>query len=184
VAVEHVQNAPDEKPRIILASALPKGPRQDFLIEKCTELGVNTIRPVIYHRSVVKPESSRTDKWRRTMLEAAKQCGRAWLPEIDAPVTFRQMIAEFRQTQTAYYAHHSDQAPGLTAQLDHDRPNESVLIAVGPEGGFTDDELAATQQEQMSPVTLGPNILRIETAAMAAVALTAAWRQFHLPNSL
>jgi 16S rRNA (uracil1498-N3)-methyltransferase len=177
VQIDRLETIPPDRPRIILATALPKGPRQDVLFEKCTELGVDVILPVLFERSIVKPHEAKAEKWRRTCLEAAKQCGRAWLPTIENPTTVDRMIAERPGVDATFYGDTDGGTRHLTELLVQHHPTQSTLIAIGPEGGFTDVEITAMREAGILPAALGPHVLRIETAAFAAVTLAAAWRQ-------
>jgi len=145
--------------RLEVAAPLPKGDRGQFLIEKLTELGVTTFVPLRTRRSVVHPADTRLEKLQRYVIEASKQCGRNELMQI-------QPLAEWQ-----HYCQRTD----LPAQrrLAHfggtagrSKPGESVAVAVGPEGGFTDEEVERAIAAGWQPVDLGPRVLRVETAAL------------------
>jgi 16S rRNA (uracil1498-N3)-methyltransferase len=141
-----------------IASALPKRDRGDFLIEKLTELGVTDFTPLITELGVVKAGDSKADKLRRAVIEASKQCGRNVLMRVHSPARWVEWCA--RQTGRRLVAHPGEGAstPGPGA----------VTVAIGPEGGFADNELDAALKAGWEPLSLGPRILRVETAAMAA----------------
>ncbi len=143
-----------------IASAIPKGDRIDFLIEKLTELGVSRFTPLLTERSVVRPQSSVVEKYQRMVIEASKQCGRNRLMQIDGPTSWSALLKS-ELPDHRYILH-----PGTASTLSP--LNVPVIYAIGPEGGFTDDEVA---QSNWQPLTLGPTILRIETAAIAAACL-------------
>lgn len=151
---------------LIVASALPKGDRADFLIEKLTELGVTRFIPLATARSVVQPKESVVEKFGRAVIEASKQCGRNRLMSIDFPKTMRTLVQEssLPVMRTALHT-----GPGL-ATLG---ASGGRAIAVGPEGGFTSDELALALASGWTAASLGPRVLRIETAAIAAAAVLA-----------
>lgn len=153
-----------------LAVALPKGDRQKWLVEKLTELGVTSLTPLATERSVAAPTPGGLDKLRRVVVEASKQCGRNRLMRIDEPLGW-----------DAFLGASSDGAAGgkLIAHPGGGGPTSRgagpVLVAVGPEGGFTDDEVAAAERAGFTRLGLGAAILRVETAAVAAATLAGAW---------
>jgi 16S rRNA (uracil1498-N3)-methyltransferase len=147
-----------------IASALPKGDRGDFLIEKLTELGVTDFTPLLTDRGVVRADEAKAGKLRRAVIEASKQCGRNVLMRIHAPARWLDWCG--RQIGRRMIAHPTAEA-GVTKQPTPD----GVTIAVGPEGGFTGQEAEAALTTGWEPVSLGPRILRVETAAVAAAVL-------------
>lgn len=147
-----------------LAVAIPKGDRAATLIEKCTELGVERLVPLRTQRSVADPKQNKQDRWRRTVVEACKQCGRDALMEID-PVT-----------DWPHFCTQADQSPRLLLHPSGplvggmDFPAVPSLVAIGPEGGWTDAELELAKAHGWTVVSFPGHILRIETAAIAAAA--------------
>jgi 16S rRNA (uracil1498-N3)-methyltransferase len=148
---------------ITLATAVPKGDRFDWLVEKATELGVSRIVPIRTARSVVDPRSSKLERLRRVVVEACKQSGRDLLLTIADPTDWDQLLAD-PGSGTLLIAH-----PGGT-RIAGLEPIREATIAIGPEGGFDDEEIARGLSSGATLVSLGPNILRIETAALAASA--------------
>ena len=146
-----------------IAAALPKGDRGDFLIEKLTELGATDFTPLLAERSVVKADDGKVDKLRRAVIEASKQCGRNVLMRVHAPARWMDWCA--RQTGRRLIAH-----PGGTADRPIPRPR-GATVAVGPEGGFTDAEVGLAVATGWERLSLGPRILRVETAALAVAVL-------------
>jgi 16S rRNA (uracil1498-N3)-methyltransferase len=144
-----------------IASALPKGDRGDFLIEKLTELGVTDFTPLITERGVVKASDTKADKLRRAVIEASKQCGRNVLMRIHSPSRWVDWCAT--QTGRRLIAHPREAACGFAPGL--------ARIAIGPEGGFSESELSAAAAAGWERLSLGPRILRVETAAVAAAVL-------------
>lgn len=160
--------APDrERPApLVLGVALPKGDRQRVLVEKLTELGVAELVPLLTERGVAAPKPAALERLRRGVIEASKQCRRNVLMRVSEPATLDRFLAE-RDSAERLFAH-PDGAP-LT-------PAEScgpAAIAVGPEGGFSDAEAAAAVRAGWAAVSLGPRILRVETAAVALAATRA-----------
>jgi 16S rRNA (uracil1498-N3)-methyltransferase len=144
-----------------IASALPKGDRFDFLLEKLTELGVTDFVPLRTERSVVIPKEEKRDKWRRAVIEASKQCGRDRLMRVHSPHSFRELLSREDLPSRRQIAHPSGN------RMSRGRDERGILYAVGPEGGFTEEEVATAAERGWEKVSLGPRILRIETAAIA-----------------
>lgn len=157
---------------VILATAMPKGDRLGWLVEKATELGVERLIPLITQRSVVDAGAGKLDKLRRTVIEACKQCGRNELMSIDPPTNWVDVIArEFvAPNRSILIAHPGGEPWSSQAWLGSSAasPQRDALIAIGPEGGFTDDEVELGQRHGARFVNLGQHVLRIETAAVAA----------------
>ncbi len=151
--------------KITLAAAVPKGARMDVLVEKVSEIGVNNIVPIICSRSVVKPREAKVDRLRRIALEACAQSERSIVPTISEPIAFADLLDTVKQYNHVFICHKSG-VPLAEAYDDC----ESVLVIVGPEGDFTPAELEAAKEAGCILVTLGPTILRTETAGIAAVA--------------
>lgn len=155
-----------------LAFAPPKGDRADLLVEKAVELGVARLAPFASSRSVVRLDrergASRAARWRRIAAEAARQCGRAEVPAVDEPVAFAEALALGPPGVRRVLFYEGGGEP-LAALLDPAAP--AHLALVGPEGGFTTGEVGAALAAGARLGSLGPRILRAETAGIAAVAL-------------
>lgn len=149
---------------LTLAVSLPKGDRQRWLLEKCVELGVKRLVPLQTTRSVGKGESNA--KLTRYVIEASKQCGRNRLMEIASPVAWPALVAKSTSGQRLL-AHPGGQP--LTEINCQTNDGDELLLAVGPEGGFTDKEVSQAVDAGWQTVGLGARILRIETAAVALV---------------
>lgn len=150
---------------LTLAVALLKSDRFDWLVEKATELGVTRIRPFASRYSLARPSGARRERWRQIALAAAKQCARTVPPEVHAPVGFQEVIRDLAGTKLLFAA--TSAAEGLPAQ-----PAAGPIgVIIGPEGGFTADELNEARTAGCLLAGLGPRILRAETAAVSAVAL-------------
>jgi 16S rRNA (uracil1498-N3)-methyltransferase len=163
--------------RVILCAALVKFDRYEWMLEKATELGVAEIVPVIAtrtERGLDRAAGKRLQRWRRITLEASQQSRRAHLPEVRDAVPLAKAVV------TAPLRYVLDEAPGGAPQLAAlpaaRSPEDSVALLVGPEGGWTEAERAGFEPAGWRRVTLGPLILRAETAALAALSvLNAAW---------
>jgi 16S rRNA (uracil1498-N3)-methyltransferase len=160
---------------LTLGVALPKGDRQRWIVEKAVELGVTRLVPLATDRSAVAGERPPGDKLQRYVIEASKQCGRNRLMEISSSATWRQWLdlpsasddASRTPPPRKWIAHPDCRRPSA----DDLTPGPPTFIAVGPEGGLTDEEAAAAETAGWGLVGLGPRMLRIETAAMALVSL-------------
>ncbi len=152
---------------ISLATAIPKGDRFDWLVEKATELGAARLIPLITERSVVDPGASKLDRLRRTIIESCKQCRRPELMILESPVAWNEFV---RSTSTRdglrWMALQSGLSPGKWPRLVAGR---EVVLAVGPEGGFTPEEVELAANNGWQVVRLSPHVLRVETAGIAAI---------------
>jgi 16S rRNA (uracil1498-N3)-methyltransferase len=161
---------------ITLALAVPKGTNMDLIVQKAVELGVSRIIPLITERTIVrlsgKDAAAKADKWRRTVLEACKQCGVNSLPVVEEPQPYKLFLQRsdlpLLKVQCAIVPH----ARPLREVLEAGRTaaqRECVLL-IGPEGDFSPAEYAAAESAGYTPTGLGPIILRVETAVFLAVA--------------
>ena len=146
-----------------VAAPLPKGDRGMFLVEKLTELGVTSFVPQSCERSVLHPGEAKLDKLNRHVIEASKQCGRNVLMHVDYVAEWEKYCARERQGEIRIAAHPG----GMQAVASVASTASAIRLAVGPEGGFTDTEIALAKGHGWHIVDLGPRILRIETAALA-----------------
>jgi len=151
---------------LVLATAIPKGDRFDWLIEKATELGVDRLIPVLAERSVVVPRGSKLDRLRRSVIEASKQCRRARLMELSEPVDWPEIVGRFPASDR-FLADPAGAHPSRWPALECGR---GMVLAVGPEGGFTADETGLARSAGWFPIRLGDHILRVETAGLAVSA--------------
>ncbi len=155
--------------RVTLAAGVLKNPsRFDFLVEKATELGVSEIIPLQSARTI--PSHARSGRWRKLALAAMKQSGRSWLPEVRELTGFSGVLEEFRGRANLVVAHEDPAAGspfgGIRKPADG---KPGALLLVGPEGGFTDDEIGACLREGFGTLYLGERRLRTETAAVVAL---------------
>jgi 16S rRNA (uracil1498-N3)-methyltransferase len=152
-----------------IAAPLPKGDRARFLVEKLTELGVATFVPLLCRRSVIEPGQGKIDKLDRYVIEASKQCGRNVLMLIEDPIAWASYCGRGDPGELRVVAH-----PSTTSQNAWQNVRVAkALYAVGPEGGFTEEEIALAISHGWQMVDLGPRILRVETAALC-LAISAA----------
>ena len=154
---------------ITLGVALPKGDRQKWMVEKATELGVSRLVPLETNRGVAQPVVKALARLRHAVIEASKQCRRNRLMEITEPIPLEKFLSSKADNARCYLAHPGgDTKPVELSQSD---AHTEVLLAIGPEGGFTDAEVSAAQAVAWDIVDLGPRILRIETAATVLTVL-------------
>ena len=156
--------------RLTLAVAVPKGERFDWLVEKATELGVTRLIPLRTARGVVDPRESKLDRLRQVVIEACKQARRPWLMELTSLRDFAEWIPTVTGCVLA-----DPSGANLTTTLGERVSHDELTFAIGPEGGWTDDELSQARNHSACFVTLGETILRIETAAIAV----AGWWRLH-----
>jgi 16S rRNA (uracil1498-N3)-methyltransferase len=149
-----------------LATAVPKGERFDWLVEKATELGVERLIPIVTERSVVEPGHSKIERLRRAIIEASKQCGRNRLMILDAPVCWVQLAGLY--SDSIRFLADPDGIP--TMKWPVIPPERSAILAVGPEGGFTPSERSTAEQRGWLTIRLSSTTLRIETAGLAGCA--------------
>ncbi|MCY3504859.1 MAG: RsmE family RNA methyltransferase [Chloroflexi bacterium] len=149
-----------------------RGNRMEWAIEKCVEAGIDVFRPITTERSVRGQElsESRRERWERIAIEAAEQCGRLYLPVIAPVAAFREALED---RDGALVVANRGGTPWV--DVAGELPEQgAVIIAVGPEGGFSEDEIASAIEAGALVASLGPNTLRTETAAVVAVALARA----------
>ena len=162
-------------PSIILAQALLKGEKMDWVIQKATELGVDRIVPVHATHSVVRFRADRADhqlaRWQRIALEAAQQSERWSLPNIEESATFSELLTRYGTSSfKIMLAERQNGASVQTIPLPTER-HADVLLLIGPEGGWTEEELRVAHDQGCAAITLGTRILRAETAAIAAISI-------------
>lgn len=175
LAVVEKNLQPPPLARITLLQAVPKGKIIESIIQKATELGVSRIVPLISERVVPefggKDAARKAAKWQTVAIEAIKQCGSAWLPQVEPPLTPEQFLArgeKFELPLVASLQSDSQHARGYfrAFHAERGRAPDTIAIWVGPEGDFTPAEIAAMKSAGAMPITLGPLVLRSETAAV------------------
>ncbi len=156
--------------RVTLYQGIPKGDKMDYIVQKCTEAGVCRIVPVAFSRCVARWDGKDAEKKRqrlqRIAAEAAKQSGRALLPQIEAPLDFSALCRALPRHALALAPWEEQRGRGIAAQW---QGQEDVALVIGPEGGISAGEIEALIAAGAVPVTLGPRIFRTETAGLAAL---------------
>ena len=156
--------------RLTLFQALPKGDKMDFIVQKATELGVSVIQPVLTERCVSRPDArsmaKKCERYRKIALEAAQQSGRGKVPEIRELVTLRESIGLLPKKSVLFYEKGGERLGKLISPED-----EEIGIFVGSEGGFSAEEAAFLTGNGVAAATLGPRILRCETAPLCGISV-------------
>ncbi|TMP92944.1 MAG: 16S rRNA (uracil(1498)-N(3))-methyltransferase [Verrucomicrobia bacterium] len=180
--------------RIVLGQAIPKGKNMELIVQKAVEIGAAEIAPIISDRTVVQVDSEsaaqKEAKWQQIAIEAAKQCGQNWLPRVHVPKKLPEFFDAAISLQSVQTSN-SDVATTFDLQLigslqpeaqhlkkiladyssEHRHRPRNVLMLIGPEGDFTPAELALARRHGCRPITLGPIILRVETAAIYCLSI-------------
>ena len=160
-----------------LAQSLPKSDKMDFILQKATELGVQCVIPFMSSRSVPKLDAvkaaARKNRWEKIVTEAARQCGRAHIPEITPVVSFSDMLKQTSADACRIIFWEEEAARDLKTLLRRERAEAAMkyFVVIGPEGGFAVDEIEQAQKLGFLPVSLGRHVLRTETAAIAVMAI-------------
>ena len=162
--------SPEPSVRVTLYQGIPKGDKMDFIVQKCTEAGVCRIVPVELSRCVArwdkKDAAKKQARLQRIAAEAAKQSGRAITPEIGLPISLGSLCEELKGFPLALVPWEEERGNGIRAKWQNEK---SAAIVIGPEGGISSDEMEQMAAAGAVPVTLGPRILRTETAGLAAL---------------
>ncbi len=171
----HEATTPPLRCRITLGQAIPKGKNMDLIVQKAVEIGASEIVPIVSDRTIVRLDhddaAQKQEKWQTIAVEAAKQCGQNWLPQVATPSTMAQVLESAAPTQLKLIGSLQPDALHLKEVLaqfeaEHASRPASVLMLIGPEGDFTPAELSLARSRGCRPITLGPVVLRVETAAI------------------
>ena len=162
--------SPEPSVRLTLYQGIPKGDKMDYIVQKCTEAGVSRIVPVELSRCVARWEGKDAAKkqvrYQRIAAEAAKQSGRAVVPEITLPISLNAMRAELGKHALILVPWEEEHGNGIRANWQGEK---DAAIVIGPEGGISPEEIKQLAEAGARPVTLGPRIFRTETAGLAAI---------------
>ena len=163
-----------EGAKITLLQAIPKKEKMDYVIEKATELGVYAIIPLMTERTIPRWEASkknaREDRWRKIAREAARQCGRVDIPNISAITSFKECVKNSTDHDLALIAVLNDETVSIREALSAFRGGK-IAMAIGPEGDFTPSEALLAKESGFKAVSLGPRILKSDTAGLASLAI-------------
>ena len=159
---------PETKIKVSIAQCLPKGKKMDLIIQKCTELGAHKIIPILSERSIAK--GGKPERWQKIAKEAAEQSGRTTMPEVSPLASFEDLLKTVNGYDLGLIPWELEKETTLKSVLKKQKPSR-LLIIIGPEGGFSAAEAAVAQEKGFHAVSLGPNILRAETAAVAVLGI-------------
>jgi 16S rRNA (uracil1498-N3)-methyltransferase len=180
LAVLHKTAIPPLLYHITLLQAVMKGKAFESTVQKATELGAFRVVPLLSERVVSQPDedavASKVEKWRLIAIDSIKQCGSAWLPQIEAPLPLKEFLARHERFELPLVASLQDDRrhPREVLEdfrLEHGHLPKSVCVFVGPEGDFTSAEMDAIKESGAFPITLGPLVLRSDTAAVYALSV-------------
>jgi len=172
----HAKSAPIAC-KITLAQAVPKGKAMDLIVQKAVELGAAAICPLLSERTVIQvgedDAARKQQKWQAVAIEAAKQCGQNWLPTVDLPRSPKEFFSGSARYELMLVASLQPDAMHLKKLLAETagKTPKSVLVLIGPEGDFTPAEIALAKSRGCRPITLGPIVLRTETAAIYCLSI-------------
>lgn len=170
--IDSFKNLTEPPVKITLFQGLPKSQKMDLIVQKCVEIGVVEIQPVITERVVVKVDgkdiSSKIERWNRIALEASKQSNRGILPKVLNPISFSEAVEKLKALDSAIIPYEKERSKGIKSSLKELGDINTLGIFIGPEGGFEDNEIDTCIENGVAPVTLGPRILRTETAGFVA----------------
>ncbi|CCJ34382.1 16S rRNA (uracil(1498)-N(3))-methyltransferase [Caloramator australicus] len=172
--IESFDNETEAPINITLYQGLPKSQKMDLIVQKCVEIGVVRIVPVITNRVVVKVEGrdlkNKIERWQRIAYEAAKQSNRGIVPIVNDVMNFEEAIEEMKQKDLVVVPYEREKERGIKDLRDR-KDIKDIAIFIGPEGGFEEEEIENCLDIGAIPVTLGPRILRTETAGFVTSAL-------------
>lgn len=160
--------------RVTIGQGLPKGDKLEWIIQKGTEMGAYAFQPFSSERTIVKidekKEGKKLDRWQKIAKEAAEQAHRSILPKVLNPTSLKALLDTSQSYTTRIIAYEQETSVGLKDVSDRLRESDSLLVLIGPEGGFSQEEVAQAQAAGFVSVQLGPRILRTETASQYVLA--------------
>lgn len=162
--------------KVTLYQGLPKASKLDYIIQKTVELGINKIVPVITNRTVVKIENdkaaeAKTERWQKIAYEAAKQCGRGILPQVEKPLLFDELLLRIPSHELIIMLYENEKDNSLKNTLALHKNATDIAIIIGPEGGFAQNEVQRAIEAGAKTAGLGSRILRTETAPVSVVSV-------------
>ena len=161
-------------PRITLGQGLPKSDKMDWIVQKATELGVTSIVPLVTERTIVKikDEEKRISRWQKICREAAMQSNRPDIPQVGAVVASKDFLRTLNpEPGTLLLLPWEESSAPIKDVLKQNPGAQHIIVLIGPEGGFSSNEASMAREKGFHAVSLGPNILRTETAAIAALSM-------------
>ena len=174
LTVGQTYSSPAPSCHVTLVQAIPKGKLLETIIQKATELGAFRIIPLLSERVATRLENEaaqhKAEKWQQAAVEAIKQCGQRWLPKVEAPVTLPALLARNERFDLSLVGSLRDDARH-PREYFRSIPPATIRLWIGPEGDFTDAELSAIRDASGLPISLGPLVLRSDTAALYALSI-------------
>jgi 16S rRNA (uracil1498-N3)-methyltransferase len=174
--IESYKNTTEPPVKVTLYQGLPKSDKMDFIIQKSVELGISRIVPVLTERTVVRLDSEKdalkkSERWNRISQEASKQCNRGIIPKIEIPISFKEAIKQTKDNVLALIPYEKESTNSLKQILKRVDNITEISVFIGPEGGFTEQEIEEAVNMGLNSVTLGPRILRTETAGITVLSI-------------
>jgi 16S rRNA (uracil1498-N3)-methyltransferase len=174
--VESRKSASEPPLKIYLYQGMPKSSKMDLIVQKCTELGIFAVIPVFTEHVVFRGDderdlSGRIIRWQRIAEEAGKQSGRGRIPVIYNPITFEKAVKDMRNMDLSVMPYENEMETGLKQAVNGKNSIRSAFILIGPEGGFSENEVNNAVKNGIITVTLGPRILRTETAGFVCLTI-------------
>lgn len=173
--IESMKNSTEPPVEITLFQGLPKSDKMDLIIQKAVELGIYKIVPVITARTVVKMDAKsgdkKCDRWNKISMGAAKQCNRGIIPKVESAMSFREALDAAKGGSLSLIPYEKETRIKLKEVLLNSSLTKKVSVFIGPEGGFCQEEIEEAVACGVQPVTLGPRILRTETAGIAVLSI-------------
>lgn len=174
--LEKLESTTEPEINVTLFQGLPKADKMELIIQKCTEIGVCEVVPVITDRVIVKLDEKSADKkierWNKIALEAAKQSGRQKVPVVQKPIKLKNLIENISKYDILILPYECEKENNIKAVLKNVKKDcKNIAIMIGPEGGFSEEEIKTLELENVRKVTLGPRILRTETAGLVTLAV-------------
>jgi len=177
VSKKHIKENNELPNYIVLVAALLKGDKMDFVLQKATELGVSEIVLMTSERTIVKVKGHKDDlklgRYQKILKEAAQQCKRRKIPFIKRIIDFSQLDEAYADVKLIAYEGARTSVATLNKKIDSLKPKQKLAIVIGPEGGFSEGEIAFAKHHGFTPVGLGNRILRAETASIYALSVIA-----------
>ena len=174
--LDRIGNLNESEIKVMLFQGIPKSDKMDSIIQKNVELGIHSIYPVITDRTVVKMDqgasaAKKTERWQRIALEASKQCQRGIVPKIGNSLSFNEALETAVNNSELSIIPCLREKDNTVRKVIKNRYLKSVSVFIGPEGGFSDEEVDLAERSGVVPVTLGPRVLRTETAGLVVLSL-------------
>ncbi|HBE44722.1 MAG TPA: hypothetical protein DDW17_04515 [Deltaproteobacteria bacterium] len=171
--LDAIHRPQDKKPGVVLCVSPIKGPRMDWLIEKATELGVETIIPTVFQRTIVKcedAEKAKYGRWKRIIIEASRQSGRFTIPELMAPTPLREILSHIKDIKNRWILYEKEKATTIHHIITKQKRGR-ICVVIGPEGGIDDMEIQWLSHHGFVTCTLGENIFRTETTPLVILSI-------------